>query len=359
MASPNSTIDSGSNEEISAAELRRREARGNIIFAFLVAIALLVIYLMREALLLLYVSVLFAVVLMPLIRSIMELKLGNRHPTRAVAIILVLSATGGAIALFFIFAMPPVLRDLNNFVKELPTRGPQLLGKVRSLPFASHLNVAALNAKLQGYVSNFAEYLILSISDWASKVADIGTVVVLTLYFILEGDLAYRWALSFFPKRMRLRLDQTLMRAQVRMGKWLLGQGALMLILGVLSALVFSLLKIRYAAALGVLMGALNIVPVLGGLASMALVVLVAALDSWGKVLGALIFYGIYVQVETTFLTPRIMQNSVNLAGVAVLVALLVGSKLAGVVGAIVAVPSAVLFAVLIDEYLIQDQPLA
>jgi len=358
MASRDSTVDSSSAEDLPASALRMREARSHILFAFAVGIALFLVYLTREALMLLYVSALFAVVLMPVMSGIMHLKIAGRHPNRAVAVILALVAVGGSITLFFAFAMPPVVHDLSTFMKELPTRGPQMLSRLKALPLASHLNVAALNAKLQGYASNLAEYLVLSVSSWATKIADIATVVVLTVYFILEGDIAYRWGLSFFPRPMRLRLDQTLMRAKVRMGKWLLGQGLLMLILGCLSGLVFTLLKIRYAAALSVLMGALNIIPVLGGMVSMALVILVAALDSWGKVLGALIFYGIYVQVETSYLTPRIMQNSVNLAGLAVLVALLVGSKLAGITGAIIAIPTAVLLSVLIQEYLIQEQPM-
>jgi predicted PurR-regulated permease PerM len=154
---------------------------------------------------------------------------------------------------------------------------------------------------------------------------------------------------------MRERLNGALKRAEVRMGKWLLGQGTLMLILGVSSTIVFLMLKIRYAYALGVLMGVLNIVPVIGGLFSMMLVVIVAAIDSWGKVAGALIFYAIYVQFETSYLTPRVMRTSVNLIGLAVLISLLMGSKLAGVVGAMIAVPTAVLAAVLIEEYLVKD----
>jgi predicted PurR-regulated permease PerM len=86
----------------------------------------------------------------------------------------------------------------------------------------------------------------------------------------------------------------------------------------------------------------------------MALVLLAAATDSWEKVVGALIFYAIYAQVETSFLTPRIMKSSVDLAPLGVLVALLMGSKLAGVIGALIAVPTAVLVSVLIQEYLVQ-----
>jgi predicted PurR-regulated permease PerM len=144
------------------------------------------------------------------------------------------------------------------------------------------------------------------------------------------------------------------LRADVRMGKWLLGQGGLMLILGLCSLIVFVMLKIRYAYALAVLMGALNIIPIVGAMVSMALVLLAAATDSWEKVVGVAIFYAIYAQVETSVLTPRIMKSSVDLSALGVLVALLMGSKLAGVIGAMIAVPTAVLVSVLLQEYLVQ-----
>jgi predicted PurR-regulated permease PerM len=336
-------------------EARTRSVRGSIVFAFAIVLALLLAYLMREILLLLYVSALFAVVLSPVIHGIMRFHIKSWHPGKGLAIFLLLLSVGAAATLFFAFAVPPVVHDVQALVSELPTRGPQLLEKVHQVPFASHLNLSGLTAKLQGFASNFAEYLFLSISGWAGKLADVGAVIFLTVYFMLEGDEAYHWILSFFPKSARGRLNTTLLRADVRMGKWLLGQGGLMLILGLSSLIVFVLLKVRYAYALAVLMGALNIVPIVGAMISMALVLLAAATDSWEKVVGVLVFYAIYAQVETSYLTPRIMKSSVDLSSLGVLVALLMGSKLAGVIGAMVAVPTAVLVTVLIQEYLVKD----
>jgi predicted PurR-regulated permease PerM len=74
-------------------------------------------------------------------------------------------------------------------------------------------------------------------------------------------------------------------------------------------------------------------------------------------VLGIAVFYLVYLQVENSYLTPRIMKKSVDLPGLAILVALLMGSALAGVVGAMVSVPTAVLVAVLLDEYLVRKEP--
>ena len=141
------------------------------------------------------------------------------------------------------------------------------------------------------------------------------------------------------------------------MGKWLIGQGSLMLILGVTSTLVYLSLHVRYAYALGVLTGFLNIIPVVGAAVCVTLAIFVAAIDSWQRVVGIAIFYVIYLQVENSFLTPRIMRNSVGLPALAILMALLLGSALEGVPGAMVSVPTAVLVAELVNEYLVVKEP--
>ena len=343
---------------ISARVRRQRAARSNILFAFAVALALYVAWHVRDVLEIIYVSALFAVVLMPVMRGIMKLHIGKWHPGRGAAIFFLLIAVVGAASLFFFVALPPVIRDLRQFATELPTRGPQLLERVRSLPLANHLNLSAWNAKIQDFASNLASYVFLSIGSWAGKVFDVLTGIILTIYFLLEGEVAYYWILSFFPVDKRQRLNTTLARAEVRMGKWLLGQGSLMLVLGLSSMTVFLFLDIRYAYALGVLMGLFNLIPIAGAVISMTLVVMVAAIDSWGRVVGVLIFYAIYAQFETSFLTPRIMKQSVDLVGLAVIVALLLGSSLAGIVGALVAVPTAVLVAVLVSEYAVKPEPI-
>ncbi len=355
MVAPRSAVESVSPVPAPVQEERKRSVRGYIVFGFVIALVVLLAYFMRGILMLLYVSALFGVVLTPVIRGITGIQIGKWHPGRGLAIFFLLLCVAAAATLFFAFALPPVLKDVQALVTEMPSRGPQLLDQLHRVPYISHINLAGLNARLQGFASNFAEYLFHSISSWASKVADIVAVIFLTIYFMLEGDEAYHWVLSFFPRPERERLDKTLMRADARMGKWLVGQGALMLILGVCSLVVFVVFKIRYAYALAVLMGVLNIIPIVGAMVSMALVVLAAATDSWEKVVAVGVFYAIYAQVETSYLTPRIMKSRVDLSALGVLIALLVGSKLAGVVGAMIAVPTAVLVSVLIQEYLVQD----
>jgi predicted PurR-regulated permease PerM len=328
-----------------------------ILFAFGLALAFYLAWLVREELVLLYVSGLFAVVLAPVVRAVSGLRIRGWQPFKRGAVLVLPLVVVAVLVAFGALALPPVIRDLNEFTKEMPSRAPILLEKLKEIPFLDQFNPDDIDAKIQQFASQAAAYVLVSMKDWAGKLFDIVMGFVLTMYFILEGDVAYRWFLSFFPPQSRGRLDLTLRRAEIRMGKWLLGQGSLMLVLGITSTLVYLSLHMRYAYALGALTGLLNIIPVIGAAVCIALAMLVAAIDSWGRVIGVAIFYAIYLQVENSFLVPRIMKSSVGLPGLAILVALLLGSALAGVVGAMVAVPTAVLVTELIDEYLVNRVP--
>ena len=322
------------------------------------AIALALAWRLREVLALIYVSALFAVVLLPIVQAIMDFELrGGRRVSRAVAILLLLACVFIALGLFFVVGLPPVIRDIHQFAADLPARIPEIEARVKRIPYTDKLGFDAIAEKAESALSATAEFLFANFPEWMDRIFDLLTAFVLCVYFMLEGDFAYQWFLSLFSPDNRRRLDSTLQKAELRMSKWLFGQGLLMLTLGVASTLVFGLLHVRYFFLLGVLMGLMNIIPIAGGVITILVVGGVAALDSWTKMAGVFLFYLIYVNVENAYLTPRIMRSSVNLMGLTVLIALIAGTELAGVVGALVAVPTAALVAVLLDEYLVhKDQ---
>jgi len=292
---------------------------------------------------------------MPAVSAIMRVQLrGGRHIPRGLAIALLLSIAILAIATFFTVGLPPVVRDLHQFASDLPNRIPVIEARLERLPLADSLGVGAVAERAENAASATAEYLFTSFPNWVGSIFDLLAALVLCVYFMLEGEYAYGWFMSLLSVESRLRLAVTLYRAEVRMSKWLFGQGLLMLILGVTSTAVFAILHVRYFFLLGVLMGLMNIVPIAGGVITILLVGLVAALDSWTKMAGVFIFYLVYINIENAYLIPRIMRQSVNLMGLTVLIALIAGTELAGIVGALVAVPTAALLAVLIDEYFVQ-----
>ena len=269
---------------------------------------------------------------MPIVSRIQAIRIRGHNPSRVLAIVLLLVAGIASLVLFFSIAFPPVVRDLKQFVTDFPARLPILVAKVERFPLARKVGISSVAGKAQSALAATAGYLFTSLPNWLTHLFDILTATFLCIYFMLEGDEVYRFFLSLFPEQPRIRLHAALQRADTRMSKWLLGQGLLMLILGACSTLVFSVLHVRYAVLLGVLMGLLNIIPIAGGVVTILIAAGVAALDSWTKMAGVLIFYFIYINLENAVLTPRIMKSSVDLMGITVLVALLIGTALAGIV---------------------------
>ena len=334
---------------------KRRTVRGHIVFTIAMLLSLALAWKLRSVLQLVYVSALFAVVLMPVVKRIERLQVGKYKPSRMVAILALMLSVVVALFLLFFFGLPPVVHDLESFTHDLPARLPELVAKIKKLPLANKIGIDNIAQRGEAFAASFASFVVDSAPKWLGHILDLVTALILIIYFMLEGEAVFYYFLAMIPAPSRERLARTMETAEVRMSKWLLGQGALMLILGVSSTIVFGILHVRYFFLLGTMMGLFNIIPIIGAVITVLLAAGAAALDSWGKMAGVFIFYAIYAQLENGYLTPKIMKSSVNLMGITVLIALLAGSEIAGVVGALVSVPTAALIAVLVQEYLVQE----
>ena len=331
-----------------------RAVRGHMVFAVFLFLLLATAYKLRKELEIIYVSALFAVVLMPIIRRITEFSIRGWKPQRWMAILLLLLVGVISISIFLLIGLPPVLDNMKSAIVDLPGQIPKLALRLHHIPLAEKIGIGNIVEKGTKTLGEVGSYVVTSLPLWLSHVFDILTATFLCIYFMLEGEHAYDFFLTLFPLSQRQRLDVTLRKAEQKMSKWLIGQGSLMLILGVLSTAAYGVLHVRYFILLGILTGLLNIIPIIGAIVSIVVAGAVAALDSWTKMFGVFIFFFLYENLENAYLTPRIMRSSVNLMGLTVLVALLLGSALAGVVGALVAVPTAALISVLLEEYAVK-----
>jgi predicted PurR-regulated permease PerM len=143
-----------------------RNLRNDIVFAFALAVACYLAWFVRDVLMLLYVSALFAVVLTPLVRFTSRIRIRNWRPFKGTAILVLLLVLVGAIVVFGYLALPPVIHDLQTFSQEAPARLPGILDKLKRIPFLGRLNDTAISGKAQDFASNAATYLLASIKNW-------------------------------------------------------------------------------------------------------------------------------------------------------------------------------------------------
>jgi predicted PurR-regulated permease PerM len=331
-------------------EPSHKSLRNDILFTIALLAVLAAAWAIRNILLLVYVSALFAVVLSPAIELIRRMHIGKWRPGRGIAILVLILAGIGLVAGVGLLILPPIYRDLHAFAVDLPHRTAGVLARMRSLPFGMNFDPAVLEQHAAEAVGGaFGVFRTIT-----GGLMGAFTCVILTAYFIVDGERTFHWALSLLPAEHRPRISATMIRAEARVRHWLIGQAALMAILGISVAIVFGLMQIKYFYALAVIAGILNIVPIIGPLIALVLAAIIAAFDSWTKLAGVLLFFAVYQQVENAILTPRIMKLSVDLPPLAVIIALLIGGALAGVLGALIAVPTAALLAVLADEYVVR-----
>ena len=324
--------------------------RSDIVFFFALILGLYVAWLARDVLLLIYMSALFAVVFSPALRLIRKIKIGAWQPGRGLALLVIVVCGVVLIILFTTFMLPPIFRDIRGLAAYGPTRAAELLEKARHIPYVDRINVTSfqehLGAAAGGVVGVF--------TGIAGGLFWFFSWLILTAYFILDGDRAFHWFVSLFPAPTRSRLEPTMIRAEARIRNWLVGQAASMTLLGFCSLVFFWAFKIKYYYALALIAGLANIVPIVGPITAAVLGCTVAAFDSWTKFFAVAAFFFIYNQLDSAFFTPRIMKTTVDLPPLSIIIALSLGATLAGVLGAIVAVPTAALVAVFLDEYLVK-----
>ena len=325
--------------------------RQAILFFFGVGLLFYLAWVLREALLLIWVAVMVAVLFTPLINWICRLRIRNWHPSRGTGLVILLFVVALVAGLFFWLAFPPILRDMHNASRELPARVGQFINWLHlHLPFTQNIS--------QQDALRYVELGIGGASAMFSSVTHgivaFITVLLMAAYFILDGPQSFAWFVSLFPAEQQPRLRTALLNGGRRMRRWLAGQMLLMLAQGLSGLLAFGLIHVRYFYVLAVLAGLFNIIPVLGPVLTVIVAGLVAAIDSYTKLLGVVIFYVVYHNVENAFLNPRIMESRIHIPAVAIVVALVIGEAFAGIVGILIAVPTAALLAVLIDEYVVQ-----
>ena len=178
------------------------------------------------------------------------------------------------------------------------------------------------------------------------------TVIVLSFYALVDAKKTRDSLVILVPAHYLKRVTDITTRSGEKLGAWLRGQLLLSFIVACITFVGLLILGIPYALTLAVLAGFLEIIPLVGPIIAglTAMVVAYVATGSWQLVLGVFVFYVIVQQTESHFLVPKVMSNAVGLSPIIVIIALAIGAELAGIAGAILAVPIAATLSVILPE---------
>ncbi|HEX5849932.1 MAG TPA: AI-2E family transporter, partial [Rubrobacter sp.] len=184
----------------------------------------------------------------------------------------------------------------------------------------------------------------------AGFVAALATILTLTFFLILGSERYVDAGVGLFRERHRPLVRRILDQAAGAISGYVTGNLAISVICGVTTFVVLLVLGMPYAAPLALLVAVLDLVPLVGATLGGALLVIVGLFVEPWKAVVLLVFVLVYQQVESNLLQPLVYSQAVQLNGLVILIALLVGGQLLGIAGALLAIPVAEIIRILITE---------
>ena len=340
----------------------RRLIRYACVAAALTIILMWALYLVRTPLLWIYVSALFATGLAPLVNVIERRNrfgIGKRRVPRAVAILVIYGTVIGTLAGLGAAVVPPMVRQSREFWRQLPQYMDSLQGRLASWGLLSEgASFKDLLSRAPAGSGDVVTAIISTLWGFVGGIFGVVSILLLTFYFLVDSAQIYNLFVRLFPRRDRHRVGSVSALVTEKISAWLGGQMLLGLIIGTLSAIGFFLMGVPYFFVLAVIAGIGEMIPMVGPLLSAIPAVLVALTVSPGLALGVAGFCLALQLVENNVLVPKVMGDTVGLSAVTVIVSLAIGSQLLGFVGALLAVPTAAIIQVLVEElYLAEKDP--
>jgi predicted PurR-regulated permease PerM len=318
--------------------------------AALAVVLLWTAYLAREVLLIIYVSALVAIGLSPLVTTIERREnalTGNRIP-RWLAILSIYLFIVGTLVGIGLLVIPPLVsqaRELWQQIPELLHRGQQFL--IDRGWLTREMSVREAVEKAPGTGGDAFEAVLRGLWGVVGGIVGLLTILILAFYFLLDSDLIVKTFVRLFPRGER---GDACRRVTTKVSAWLGGQLFLAGVIGSSAALALWLMGVPYFYVLALIAAVGELIPIVGPLLSAIPAIVVATTVSWPLALGVAIFFLAQQQFENHVLVPKVMSRQVGISAAVVIVALMLGGSLMGVVGAILAVPSAAILHVLLEE---------
>jgi len=277
---------------------------------------------------------------------------------RGLAVAIVFVGTVVAIAALGATIIPTIVAQVNDFVDAVPGYVEDLTAGRGRLGFLER--EYQITERVREALSDGGASKLLGISGTAlavtkgvvTAVVATLTIAFLTLFMLLEGPAWVERLYSLLPEEKQPRWRKVGFDIYRTIGGYVTGNLTISLIAGVVSTAVLLGVGVPYAVALGLLVAILDLIPLAGATIAAILVTTVAFLDATTSGVIVLIFFIVYQQLENHVLQPVVYGRTVQLSPLAVLIAVLIGAELAGVIGALAAIPVAGAFQVILVDWL-------
>jgi predicted PurR-regulated permease PerM len=329
----------------------------------LIAVVLMGGWWFREILMLLGAAFGLAWVLAPAVDW-----LHQRRVPRAIAIAMVLVASGVVATLLLWIAVPDIVENISTLAANVPQRAqrdwlPAITRGLVWLRRRFHLHIPVTTdawiSQIAERATSLAQGSLTVVASAANaslvvleKAVNILIVLALAFYTLSGWHGLTEGITAMVPMRARLRFLDVMTKIDQTLGRFVRGQFLVMAILGTIFAIGLGTLHVPAGVGLGIFAGLIAFVPYLGFFIALGIATLLAELDNTGhcSVKAVIVFMVIVHLADILVISPRILGKSTGLSPMVIIVSLLAGAHALGFLGLLVAVPAAAVIKVLLDE---------
>lgn len=303
---------------------------------FITVLSFYILYLIRDVL----VFFIFALIISVLFSPIIDF-LQRRKISRALAVIFTYLFVFGLITALVYLTIPVFISEIKNFLQILPQYFEEIAPPLKGIGIQAFESLESfinlVNQALVKVAANIFNALFAIFGGILSTVF----ILSIAIFLSLEERPIEKTLSLLFPKKYEAYVLELWQRCQMKVSSWFLSTILGCFFVGLSSYLAFSLLNIKYPFSLGLLAGILDFIPIVGPIFTAVFIFIIVSLDNLLKAIFVLIVFTLIQQIENNIVLPLLIKKFVGLSPVLVLLALTIGGKLWGILGAILTLPLA------------------
>lgn len=323
-----------------------------IIKVIVIALFFVLLYLLKDVLLIVIFSIIIASAVSPFADW-----LERKRIPRLLGVLFLYLIFFGLIVFLLSLIVPFISYEISQLTQALPKFVASVSGALERAQQTTTSRYFDFFSEIQNFLDSFSQLLQVSsqsainliVNVFGGALAFVATIIISFYLSVMKKGVS-SFISSVIPEKYEEYVIGLWHRTEKKVGRWLQGQLLLALSVGLMVFVGLSLLNIKYALVLGILAMVLEIIPIAGPVISAIPGIILAFAQEPALGIWVLVFYVAVQQIESHILAPLILGKSLGLNPVTVIIAILIGGKMAGILGIILSVPIAVVIVEILDD---------
>ncbi len=292
------------------------------------------IYLIKDILSWLIFALIISVLFDPAIDFLQKRKI-----PRVLSTILIYITIFGLLGWIIYLVSPSFIEEVQQFGQLFPEYFEKIAPSLRGLGMTAFESFETFTSALEGWLVRASTNIFTAIFAIFGGILSAFTIFALAIFLSIEEKGVEKVVGLLSPKKYESYVLGLWEKCQIKISRWFGTRILLCTFVGFCTFVACYILNIKYAVSFGLMAGILDIIPIIGPIIAGAIIMIFCALESWVKALFILVIFILIQQIEGNILTPILTKKFIGLPAVLVLVALMIGGRLWGVLGAILAIP--------------------